>query len=237
VVDNAGSQKQMKYDFWPVIRTYSTHISVKNAGPVLAREASTIDTIRADGITKIPLLFTSERSRITGGNIFYDIDQLRLGKNESYYEDANLPIALLLEGKFNSSFEFKPVPKNLKGTKKILKGEESRVLVCSDGDLLLPFINPVTQQIYPLGTNPLSGERYVNKEVFTSIFDYMLDASGINALKAKQIKSRPIDPLVIQKDQSYWKVINIGLPLVVLFLIWLALFIIRKRKNTGFKTQ
>lgn len=235
VVDNKGSQKLMKYDFYPVIRTYANHISVKNAGPVLAREASTIDSIRADGIKKTPLLFTSPRSRITGGNIVYKFDQLRFGKKEEYYKDGYLPVALLLEGKFSSSFQFKPVPKELKGQKRILKAKkEAKLLVCSDGDLILGFVNPYNKKIYPLGVNPKSGEQYVNKEVFTSIFDYQMDATGINALKAKQIQSRPIDPLVIQNDQRFWQLINVVVPLIILVLIWFVLFIIRKRKNTGY---
>lgn len=235
VVDNKGSQKLMKYDFYPVIRTYANHISVKNAGPVLAREASTIDSIKADGIKKTPLLFTSPRSRITGGNILYKFDQLRFGKKEEYYQDKYLPIALLLEGKFKSSFQFKPVPKGLDREEKIIEAKkESKLLVCSDGDLILGFVNPYNKKVYPLGLNPKSGEQYVNKDVITSIFDYQMDATGINALKAKQIQSRPIDPLAIQNDQSFWQIINVAVPLIILALIWLVLFIIRKKRNTGF---
>lgn len=237
-VDQNKNYEFYPFDFFPIINTFSKHPSVKNSGPVLMKNVSTIDTVRADGITKIPLMFTSQYTRVTGGNVFFEADQIKMQKDQSYYTQKNIPVAYLLEGEFTSNFVFKPVPKNLKSTKKLNKAlKPAKVFICADGDVLINSVNPKNGQTAPLGAYPMTGEQFSNKETFTNIMDYVLDNAGINSLRTKDIKKRPLDKLKIQEGQKFWQIINVVFPLVLLLVFGLAMYFIRKKRYTGFPTQ
>lgn len=237
-VDQNKNYEFYPFDFFPIITTFSKHPSVKNSGPVLMKNVSTLDTVRADGIAKTPLMFTSQYTRVTGGNVFFEADQIKMQKDQSYYTQKNVPVAYLLEGLFASNFVFKPVPKGLKSNKKLNKSiKPAKIFICGDGDVLINSVNPKNGQTAPLGAYPMTGEQFSNKETFTNIMDFVLDNAGINSLRTKDIKKRPLDKLKVQENQKFWQVLNVVVPLVLLLIFALVMYLVRRKRYTGFPTQ
>lgn len=231
-----GNYSRSTNDFSPIITTYSKHQSVKYGKPVLFQDCSTIDTVRADGIVKTPLMFTSQYTKVNGGQIFFPISEFMKPHDRNYYTQSNLPVTYLLEGKFTSNFNFKPVPEGFDRNKKITKGvKEGSIIVCSDGDFISNGVNRQSGEPMPLGMNPFSkSQRFANVEVVSALIDYQLGDSDINSLRIKDIEKRPLDKIKIAEDKLFWQVLNIGLPIVLIVVFGLVIFFVRKWKYTKF---
>ena len=50
--------------YFPVITNYGDHPLVKGIGPSIGKFVSTIDTVKAVGIKKTPLMYRSEERRV-----------------------------------------------------------------------------------------------------------------------------------------------------------------------------
>ncbi len=62
VVGNMGDQPQirmMPWPFYPVINRFNKHSIVKNLDAIYTKYISSMDTVKAEGVKKTPLLFTS----------------------------------------------------------------------------------------------------------------------------------------------------------------------------------
>lgn len=233
--DGKGNYEFRANDFVPIINTYSKHQSVKNSGPILVQNCNTIDTVSSAGIKKTPLVYTSKYTKINSGQIIFNVNDFMSQKGVSYYNKGSQTIAYLLEGKFTSNFSFKPVPKGFDKAKHLKKGiEESSIIVFSDGDVIQNLISPKDGKPLPMGLNQYTKKQYSNREVMSNLFDYQLDATGINSLRIKNIKKRPLDKIKIADDQKFWQILNVGLPLISLLILGLTIYFIRKRKYTKF---
>jgi ABC-2 type transport system permease protein len=226
---------QVNY-FSPIITTFSRHQSVKYGKPVLMQDCSTIDTIKADGIKKTPLLFTSQYTKVNGGQIFFPVSEFMQQKDQRYFNQSNLAVTYLLEGKFTSNFSFKPVPQGFDRNKKLTKGKkEAKIIVCSDGDLISNLVNPQSGEPMPLGINLYNKNQvFSNVEIVSTLIDYQLGDAEINSLRVKDIEKRPLDKIKISESKTLWQFLNIGLPLILLLILGLSTYFIRKWRYTRF---
>ena len=72
---------------------------------IKAEFAGTIDTIEArKGIKKTALLKTSEFSRLIAAPVVISLEEVRLTPGQEQFTKSYLPVAVLLEGKFESAF-------------------------------------------------------------------------------------------------------------------------------------
>jgi ABC-2 type transport system permease protein len=235
-VSKGNYSTQANY-FSPVITQFSKHQSVKYGKPVLLQDCSTIDTITADGITKTPLMFSSQYTKVNGGQIFFPIAEFMKPKDQNYFNRSNLPVCYLLEGKFRSNFEFKPVPTGFDRNTKLLRAKkEAKIIVCSDGDIISNQVNPQTGEPMPLGMNPYNRkEVFANTEVVSSLFDYQLGDAEINALRIKEIEKRPLDEIKVRDSKLFWQILNLGLPLLLIGMLGGIGYFIRKWRFTRFR--
>ena len=60
--------------------------------------------------------------------------------------------------------------------------------------------------------------------------EYLLEDKGIISARAKDVKLRLLDTVRAEKEKTKWQLINIVLPLVVLFLFGWVYNLIRKRR-------
>ncbi len=231
-----GNYQRSINDFSPIITTYSKHPSVKYGKPVLFQDCSTVDTIRAEGIKKTPLMYTSQYTKVNGGQIYFPIKDFMQQHNRNYYPEINLPVTYLLEGNFTSNFNFKPVPKGFDRTKKLKKGiKPAKIIVCSDGDFISNGVNPTNGNPMPLGINQFNkSQQFANLEVVTALVDYQLGDADINSLRIKDIQKRPLDKIKINEEKVFWQVLNLGLPIILILIIGGLVFFVRRYKYTRF---
>ncbi len=233
VVGNVGNQPQivpLPWPFFPLTNTYADHPIVKNLDASYLRFVSSMDTVKAEGILKTPLIYTSQYTSKVNNPVLVDIDELRSRPNPEAFRAGSFPVAYLLEGSFTSVYKNRLLPEGVASSGYREQGIPSKILVCSDGDFIRNETNPQNGNPYPLGYEPFSAKTYANKDFIVNLMAYMTDESGIINARAKEIKIRPLDPVKIENNRWLWQSINLILPLVLLSIYGLVRYFLRKRK-------
>lgn len=242
VTGTVGDQPQIQWlDWWffPVINRFADHPITKNIDGILGRFSSTIDTVKAVGVRKTPLLFTSDYSRTVTAPVNVSIAQLRQDLTPDKFTQSNLPVSYLLEGNFQSFYKnrFKPVEGDPDYKDDAVEG--AKLLVVSDGDIARNEINPRSGRPQQLGFYPFTNNNinYANEDFLVNSLSYMLDADGLITARSKDIQIRPLNDVKVNQEKLKWQLINLGLPVLLVILYGVVRFYLRKRKYTGFDAQ
>lgn len=232
VVGMNGNQPQMQMVPWrynPVIYNFNNHPIVKNLDAVYTKFVSSIDSINTPNIKKTALMVTSRYCQKYKGLRMITLDEMRTEPSEEYFDKSYIPTAYLLEGKFKSIFAGKPIyDEKYPGI--INQNKESKVLICSDGDLLKSELHPKTRQPYPMGYDLYMKKQFANKDFMLNAINYLLDEDGLINVRLKEVKLRPLEKAKVKQEKYKWQIINIGGPIVALLLFGIVRFIWRKRK-------
>lgn len=235
VTGNIGDQpqiQQLPWPFFPVVTRYGDHASVKGLDASVLKFASTIDTVKAVGITKQPLLLTSERTKVLSPPVTVSLNDLQDELKPEFFTDGTKALGYLLEGKFISLYKNRFLPKGADKNEFIADGEDARIVVIGDGDLIRNDMDPQTNQALDLGVDPYAGVSYANGELVTRLLDYLTDEDGLVMIRSKEIKVRPLDKVKVKEEKTKWQVINVVLPILVILLFGGLKFFLRKRKFT-----
>jgi gliding-associated putative ABC transporter substrate-binding component GldG len=218
---NFGNQEQLVPLPWPYHfqagRMYP-HPITKGLDQVSFRYASSLDTVKADGVKKTPLLFTSERSRIMPLPQLLSLITYQEPPLESEFGLQYLPLAYLLEGEFTSLFKNRFVPEEFAGSS-IKTNGNGKVIVLGDASLFQSQLNPANQEPLPLGEDPLAQTTYANKQFLENLIQYLSDPEGIIATRTKVLQIRPLDKVKVAEEKSMWQLINLGIPVLFLGLM------------------
>ncbi|HBC04781.1 MAG TPA: gliding motility-associated ABC transporter substrate-binding protein GldG, partial [Aequorivita sp.] len=125
----------------PLSSSANNHPIVSNIEAVKFDYASAIDTL-PNNIKKTVLLSTSPISKVVGLPFPIDFDVeipknlqvVNEGPDPNEYNAGEIPLAVLLEGKFTSVYKNRVKPISLNGVKNIDDGKVSKMVVISDGD-------------------------------------------------------------------------------------------------------
>jgi gliding-associated putative ABC transporter substrate-binding component GldG len=236
VVGQMGDQPQIRmlpWPFYPIINKFSNHPIVKNLDAVFTRYTSTIDTVKAPGVLKTPLMFTSQYSRIMATPVKVSLTDLRNNINQEAFGQRYLPVGYLMEGTFTSLYKNRILPPGIKSNNFKDMGM-SGIIICSDGDLVKNDINARSNQPYPLGYDPYTQYTFSNLEFVQNALEYLLDEGGLITARAKEIKIRPLDKIRIENEKIFWQIINLVLPLLLIIAYGIIRFYIRKNKYSRF---
>jgi len=222
----------------PVITGFNKqHPISANIDAVEAKFVSSIDTTAVPGINKTILLTTSANSRflMSPARINYNIVQSQYMPTDEQFNKPNLPVAVLLEGEFPSAFSTrKPTAKAME-RRRLGNGPyaerslPTKQIVVSDGDMIRNYVD-ADGKIYPLGANNI--ERYIfgNKDFLMNCIEYLTDNTGLMETRAKEVKLRPIDKEQVEANRTQWQLINIGAPVLLIYLFSGIYNYIRNRK-------
>jgi ABC-2 type transport system permease protein len=218
VVGDMGDKPNVQpipYRYFPLINNFGKSLITNNLDLVLSRYVASIDTVRADGVTKTPLLMTSPYTKILNAPAFITFNEARTETEKEDYQAGVKTIAYLLEGKFQSLY------KNRLVSDKTFKAESepTKIIVCSDGDLIVNEVSTKTGNPMPLGYDKISKHTFGNKEFMMNAVDYLIDEDGVIQARGKEVKLRPLDKLKTRDERTFWQALNIGLPvgLVLIF--------------------
>jgi gliding-associated putative ABC transporter substrate-binding component GldG/gliding motility-associated ABC transporter permease protein GldF len=238
VVGTQGGKPQteaLQWPYFPLLNGSLTHPISKNLDPVLSKYPNSIDDVKADGVQKTVLLQTSANGRKVGTPAIVTLEVLKYKDDRTIFNQPNIPVAMLMEGRFHSLFENR-LPATLADSLANAYHQPfvaestipSRVIVCADGDI---FMNDVTQQgPLQLGNSRDDGYTFANQDFIDNCVEYLVNPSGILETRAKEYTLRLLDPAKVEQDRSLWQFINIGLPLILVILGGLAYQALRKRK-------
>lgn len=226
--------EMVNWRFYPLLNNFSKHPATRNLDAVYSKFVSTMDTVKAEGIRKTPLVYTSTYSRIMEAPVPLTLEETRMEVNPAQYQAGQQPVGYILEGKFTSLFRNRNAPAGVQQTQVQEQGVESKIAVFSDGDLVRNDVNPRTGQAYELGFDRYNNMTFANKELAMNTVHYLLDAEGLINVRSKEIALRPLDKVRVREEKTYWQLLNLVAPIVLLGLFGVARYYLRKRKYERF---
>ncbi|NJN28386.1 MAG: gliding motility-associated ABC transporter substrate-binding protein GldG [Cyclobacteriaceae bacterium] len=238
VVGNLGQNPQIKllpWHFYPIVNDFSKHPAVRNLDAVVTRFVGTVDTVKADGIAKTPLIKTSKYSKVLSAPVRVSIDELRKEMKPEFFNSGPQTIAWLFEGTFTSLYKNRFLPGNVDQANFVGEGSPAKILIISDGDIAANDINPKTGQPVELGYDQFTETRFANATLLSNLLTYMLDENGIINTRAKEVKIRLLDTVKIKNEKLTWQLVNLVLPIVFIVIFGLLKYFWRKRKYASFK--
>jgi gliding-associated putative ABC transporter substrate-binding component GldG len=215
VVGNMGDKpniQPMPYRYFPLINNFSNSLITKNIEMVYTKFTASIDPVNGnDGLKKTPLLLTSQYTKILNAPALITYNEARTDTDETEYQGGVKTVAYLIEGTFKSILQKSFTNSEIKTT-----SVPTKILVCSDGDIIVNEIDRKTGNPFPMGFDRFSQHQYGNQDFVINTLNYLLDEQGLLTAKSKSVGLRPLDKLKINKQKTKWQLINIVLPLVLL---------------------
>ena len=226
--NNIPQQSYFPWPYYPLLFSENNHPISKGLDAIKCDFASSIDTIK-NNINKTILLHSSKQSRISPTPAKVSLGILENPPPLTSFNKENLPIAVLLEGEFESVFKNRILPKNQK-LNFVSQSKKTQMIVVSDGDLIRNSVSN-NGDIYPLGYDRFIKYTYPgNKKFIMNSIHFLCDETGLTQLKSKEIKLRLLDKEKIKNNKTFIQLINILLPLLIL-LIFAFIFTKMKKKK------
>ncbi len=237
IVNMIGDKPEIqnfKWHYYPIINQFGKHPIVKNSDAIYGKFINTIDTVKAAGIVKTPLLFSSRYSKKVSAPARVALEDIvKLGQKD-FEQREPFPVAYLLEGSFNSLYRNRFIPKGLGEQDLIEKSVPTKILVVGDGDLIENEFSMKTRQPVELGFSEFMKQKFANEDFIKNSLQYMLDDHGLITARNKEIKIRPLNEVKVSEERLFWQVLNMGLPIVLIIIYGMVRYYWRKRRFTRF---
>lgn len=211
------------------------HPIVQNIDGVDLRYPTLIEQVEgSQGVRETVLLSSSTNSRRQRLPSPIDLDAQKFSVDLDRFNESNLPLALLLEGTFESPYANRLSRENeatLRQSGMSYRAESvpTSMIIVSDGDVLANSVNS-RGEVGFLGVNPYSKIPYANKAFMLNAIEYLLNPDGVITSRSKQVKLRLLDQNRALAEAGYWRALNLGVPLVLLAIFaWLFNFLRRRR--------
>jgi len=233
VSGNVAGQPRIEllpWPYFPVITHYGAHPLVRNLDATLFRGVSTLDTVKADGITKTPLFYTSPYTRVFSPPVRVSYNDLREKLKPESFTSGKQVLGYLLEGSFTSLFKNRFPPTGI--ARNVVKetGDPTKIIIISDGDFIRNEFNPENQSPLPMGVDPYNKTTYANENFLMNALDFLTDDSGLMAARNKEIAIRPLNKVKVLGEKSFWKTLNMTVPIALLLVFGMIKFYLRKYK-------
>lgn len=253
---NSNGQPQqefLRWNYYPLFESDNNHSVNRNLGLVGSRFANSMDTINVPGIKKTILLSSSSASRNISTPALISLNENKNAPEDEKFKKANIPVAILLEGKFTSLFRnriSKSVMDSLDAYKTpfLPSSMDNKIIIVADGDIVLndfiPSEGPNSPPIpLPMGWNKYSylayeqqnenGKYFVpvaNKQFLQNCLEYLVANPAIIETRNKNIVLRLLDSQKVKEQKTMWQIVNIALPVFLVVLFGFGYQQLRKRK-------
>ncbi len=233
-VGMVGETPQYRFCPWyyfPEIVPLSEHPIVRNLDLIKTDFVSSIDLIDND-IKKTVLLTSSEYTRVKNAPALIDLNDARVEPDQRLYNKSRLPVAVLLEGEFKSTWRNRLTPEltssDAIGYREVSK--PTKMIVISDGDVIKNRYDAEKDMVYPVGYDSYTRTLYANKELLLNAVNYLVGDEGLMDSRSRSITLRKLDENKTRERRSFYQVINIIVPLLLLGAAGAVIIIVRKKK-------
>ncbi|MBP6455911.1 MAG: gliding motility-associated ABC transporter substrate-binding protein GldG [Chitinophagaceae bacterium] len=238
-----GDQPDIKLLPWvqfPFALPTSKHSIVKNMDAVMFQFASSIDTIGNPEIKKTILLESSNRSRRVPAPVRISLANLQYKPKVELFQERNIPMAVLLEGKFLSVFANRGIdPQSMSiyqdslGKKFYTEAvRENKMIVVSDADVMVNDAS-MKRGIMETGYYQYTDKLFANKSFLLNCLEYLVDDNNVLDARNKELSLRLLDMPRVKAEKLQWQLLNIILPIILTLFFGSAFFFFRRKKYTG----
>jgi gliding-associated putative ABC transporter substrate-binding component GldG len=225
---------QLDWPFFPLINHYAQHPITRNMDAVVTKFVSSIDTVKAVGVRKTPLLFSSQHSRKMVAPVKVGVNDLRQQMKEGNFDGGEIAVGYLLEGSFTSLYKNRFAPDGVDTTGFLDKSVATKIIVIADGDIARNDVNPRDGKPQALGFDPFANYTFANQDLLLNMVAYLTDENGLIHVRNKEVKIRPLDKEKIKNERTLWQVVNLIFPIVVLIIYGVTRSYLRKLKYARF---
>ncbi|CAG5073661.1 hypothetical protein DYBT9623_04852 [Dyadobacter sp. CECT 9623] len=230
---DAPEIKPLPWRFYPLLNNFGPHTITRNLNAVYTRFLSSIDTVGgAANIQKMPLMFTSPYTQVVNAPALVGYNEARKDPEASEYRGGAKLAAVLLEGSFNSLFQNRILPNDPRSAKFKGEGNGGKVIICSDGDVIVNDFDYKRNAPLPLGYDRVSQQTFGNKDFVMNALDYLTDANGLISARNKEINIRALDKIKLQENRKFWQGLNLLLPIALIGIFGALRYYLRLRKFT-----
>lgn len=218
----------------PLLSPSQTHELSRNLNQIKSEFVSSIDTVGENqSVKKSVILSSSNYSRSIQTPLEVSLQSINSPPARSLFNEKQLPIGVLLEGRFPSVFQNRMVDElNATNLDVLHESKPAKIIVLADGSLIANQVSRRNGQIQtlPLGYDRYSKQTFGNKEFLLNAVNYLCDESGIMSLRSQFFKVRLLDKVKIREQRLSWQLLNVLSPLALISLLGLIFNLIRKRK-------
>ncbi len=230
VTGQQGSASQYTQYFWkyaPLIYPNLEHPIVTNIDGIRFDFANPIEILQ-NQINKTVLLKSSKFSKPVGSPVEINLNSVsEQTKPEEYLNQGEMPVALLLEGKFNSMYTNRVLPFDDETFK--TNSKNSKMIVISDADVVKNQLDKNRQPL-ELGYDKWTSALYGNKDFLMNCVNYLLDDNGLINIRSKEVNLPLLDKDKVIEKYTQSQIITVGLPILILGFFGLVFTYLRKRK-------
>ena len=211
------------------------HPIVQNIDGIDLRYPTLIEDVAgSDRVSETVLLSSSDHSRRQRLPSPIDLDAQKFSVDLNRFNEVNLPLAILLEGTFESPYANRLSRENeailrQSGMSYRAESEPTAMIVISDGDVLANSVNS-RGEVGFLGVNPYNKIPYANKAFILNAIEYLLNPDGVITSRSKQVKLRLLDQNQALEEAGYWRALNLAAPLLLLALFGGVFHLLRRRR-------
>ncbi|MCB0805145.1 MAG: gliding motility-associated ABC transporter substrate-binding protein GldG [Bacteroidales bacterium] len=237
---DVGGAPQIEFFPWyyfPIINPLLDHPIVKNLNAIKTEFISSIDTVKLPGVRKTVLLRSSQYARTKNAPVLISLDILQKDPDRRLYNQQNLPVAVLVEGKFESLYNNR-IPPNMRDAEEIGFVPESRpvkMIFVADGDVIKNQVRNTENgpMPFPLGYDRYTQQQFGNRDFILNAMNYLVDDNNLVSIRSRELKLRLLDRTKINNNRIFWQVFNTLLPVLLILIFGIVKFIVRKRKYTS----
>lgn len=224
-----GSETQYQQYIWKfspfIYSENNNHPIVKNIDGIKFEFTSPIELLKSKS-SKTVLLTSSPYSKPIGLPLPISLEMVNEETSPQEYDGKGLlPVAVLLEGEFNSVYKNRVLP--FKDTNYISETTNNKMIVVSDGDIIK---NQLEKGVpLELGFDKWTNQLYGNKEFLMNCVNYLLDDNGLINIRSKDVTLPLLDKEKVYQNYSWAQMVTIGLPIGILIVFGIVFNYTRKR--------
>lgn len=211
--------------YHPMVFSSNNHPINNNTEAVRFQFANTIDTL-ANSYRKTIIYDSSPLSKSDGVPKIIGLQMIKSPPERENYNSGNLPLAVLVEGEFESAYANRVKPLSLNGVRE--QGPPNKMLVVADGDVIRNQLR--NGRPLELGYDQWTNNYYGNKEFLVNAINFLLDDTGLIGIRTRTTEIPLLDQEKIAAGRGKWQLINIAVPLLIILLFGLLFNALRRRK-------
>jgi gliding-associated putative ABC transporter substrate-binding component gldG len=235
VATGEGSQTRYMNIPWvynPLVLSNNNHLINNHLDAVRLQFANGIDTLK-NQVKKTVLLESSSFSKADGTPREISLRFDRKMMDKELYKKGNIPLAVLLEGEFNSAYKNRIPPIKLKENAQ--QSKPTKMLVVADGDVIKNDFDAQNKVPLELGFDRWTNKFYDNKAFLQNALNYLLADTDFLTLRNKKVQLAFLNKEKVAESASVWQVKVFAYPLVLL-VVTMLLVVYFYRKNNIKKT-
>jgi gliding-associated putative ABC transporter substrate-binding component GldG len=236
----AGAQAKFAPAPWlyfPLLVSSNNNPITKNLNMIKSEFPSVIDFVGdSQEVKKEVILSSSYNSKVLNVPLLVSLAQVREMPDPQTFNNPNNPVAVSLEGRFESVFQNRIINDYTSGLEFDYKKRSvpTKMIVVSDADIIRNDVKQRADGVFisPLGYDRFTKQTYGNKAFVMNAVHYLIDESGILDMRSREFKLRILDKQKVLKEKVRWQLINTVLPIVFILIFAIVIAYLRKRKYT-----